>query len=282
MKHHLVPLLLMASLALHATAQTAPGNDQGPSGDWTVLAGVMGMHQPEYSGSNEGKNAVMPFLKLDYKEIIGMRGSGLVGAMGLYYRPLKRENWNMSVLALQELQGRAEDDAMALNGMGDRRANQYFGLEAEYRWHDFSSTLEILKGTRDRSGMLAGLTLNHSTQLSERIELEWSLAAIWGNRDYQAWEYGITPEQAVRRQALRDAGDSNLAARDGEPYWPGAGMHEVRAGANLRWLLNDQWSSLAMVNYGRLLGDAANSPLTRSKGQVSVGLGLVYRFVLGD
>jgi outer membrane scaffolding protein for murein synthesis (MipA/OmpV family) len=246
------------------------------------MLGAMGMSQPAYSGSDEEKSDVMPFVELDYKEIVGMHGSGLVGAMGLYYSPLKRENWAMRILALTEMQGRDEDDAKALKGMGDRSANQYFGLEAEYRWQDFTGTVEILKGAKSDSGLLAGVTLSHSTQLSESLELEFSLAGIWGDGDYQAWEYGITPAQAARRQALLDGGNTNLTARDGKPYSPGSGMREVRAGASLRWMLNDRWSTFAMIEHGRLMGDAADSPLTRSKGQTSAGLGLVYRFAFGD
>jgi len=282
MKHHLILVFLLATLGGSVAAQTAPGKDQGPGGDWTALIGVMAMSRPEYSGSDEEKSVVLPFLKLDYKDIVGMGGSGLVGAMGLYYRPLKTENGSMRVLALREMSGRDEHDARALKGMGDRRANLYFGLEAEYRWHDFSSTLEIAKGTRDSSGMLAGLTLSHSTRFSERIGLDLGVTGIWSNQDHQAWEYGITPAQATRRQALLDAGDTDLRPEDGRPYAPGAGMREVRASAKLRWSWNDRWSTMAMIEYGRLMGDAADSPLARSRGQASAGLGLVYRFAFGD
>jgi outer membrane protein len=59
------------------------------------------------------------------------------------------------------------------------------------------------------------------------------------------------------------------------------GAHSARAGAQLRYQYNPQWEVHTHVEYQRLLGDAAASPLVQQRGspnQVTVGVGASYSF----
>ncbi len=282
MKHPLIPSLLAATLAISAplSAQDGPA---GPQGDWTFAIGAMGLQRPAYSGSSERRTSVEPFVELDYKGLVGIKGSSVVGgAAGIYVRPLQRGSWTLGALFLTEMGGRNEDDAKALKGMGDRDANAFFGLEASYRTEAFFGSMEVLKGSKSGSGMVAGLTVGRSIQLREGIGLELGLTGIWGNQDYQVWESGITPVQASRRQALIAAGNQDLRAADGRTCTPRAGLREVRASAMVQWEVTDRWKTFAVVEHGRLLGDAADSPLTRRKSATGVGLGFAYQFCGGS
>jgi outer membrane scaffolding protein for murein synthesis (MipA/OmpV family) len=59
-------------------------------------------------------------------------------------------------------------------------------------------------------------------------------------------------------------------------------MREVRAETNLQWRVAERWTVFAVIQQGRLLNDAANGPLTRSKNQTGFGLGFGYRFTGGN
>jgi outer membrane protein len=59
------------------------------------------------------------------------------------------------------------------------------------------------------------------------------------------------------------------------------GAHSVGAGTQLRYQLNPRWEAHSYVEYSRLLGDAAASPLVTQRGspdQTKVGIGVSYSF----
>jgi MipA family protein len=59
------------------------------------------------------------------------------------------------------------------------------------------------------------------------------------------------------------------------------GLHAAGAGSQWRYQVTPQWEAHAFIEYDRLLGDAAASPLTKQQGsanQVRVGLGASYSF----
>ena len=54
------------------------------------------------------------------------------------------------------------------------------------------------------------------------------------------------------------------------------GAHSAGAGAQVQYRINPQWEVHSYVEYERLLGDAANSPLVTARGsvnQTTVGIG---------
>jgi MipA family protein len=59
------------------------------------------------------------------------------------------------------------------------------------------------------------------------------------------------------------------------------GAHSVGAGAQVSYRITPQWEVHAYVEYERLLGDAAKSPLVTLRGspnQTTVGIGASYAF----
>jgi outer membrane scaffolding protein for murein synthesis (MipA/OmpV family) len=69
------------------------------------------------------------------------------------------------------------------------------------------------------------------------------------------------------------------AARTVKPaYEPGAGLREAALSAGFRTEIEDKWIVLGGASLGRLLGPAAKSPLTLSKTQWGVSIGVARRF----
>ncbi|NTV74388.1 MAG: MipA/OmpV family protein, partial [Holophaga sp.] len=292
MKLHLLPpMLVMALVApgvLPMAAQSPgptssqdapPPPDPGPpQSDWSIAAGVFGQHGPRYLGSEESQSKAAPFLKLDYKDIVGFQPSqNLDRTMGLYVRPFQTGPWSVSLLAMGEILGREEKTAKALKGMGDRKRGLFYGLELALRTEPVTASLEILKGSSS-TGLVAGLNLSHELHFGERWGLELGLGTTWGDKDYHAWDFGITPSQAARRASLIQAGNLDLRPADARPFTPKAGLREVRAQATLQWRVTDRFMPLGMLQHGRLLNDAAASPLTRARNQTSFVLGFAYQF----
>jgi outer membrane protein len=76
--------------------------------------------------------------------------------------------------------------------------------------------------------------------------------------------------------------DAVQAAASGLPvYQPQGGVRAIGFGVQARQQWTPQWATNAFVEYDRLVGDAARSPILSRNGsanQVTVGLGLSYAF----
>ncbi|HEY5167416.1 MAG TPA: MipA/OmpV family protein [Pseudolabrys sp.] len=79
--------------------------------------------------------------------------------------------------------------------------------------------------------------------------------------------FGITPTQSVA---------------SGLPVYDACGgLRSFGAGAQARYEWSRQWATHIFVDYERLAGDAANSPLVTQPGsrdQIQVGIGVTYSF----
>jgi len=73
-----------------------------------------------------------------------------------------------------------------------------------------------------------------------------------------------------------DAAQSQIAGI--APYRAKSGINTVSGSARATYLLTDHWSLGTHVSYGRLQGDAANSPVTTNKTQRMYGAFVMYRF----
>jgi outer membrane scaffolding protein for murein synthesis (MipA/OmpV family) len=62
------------------------------------------------------------------------------------------------------------------------------------------------------------------------------------------------------------------------PYHPQAGLRNVGLGAIWREELSDRWTGFVSASVGRLLGPAADSPLTRKLTGGGVQAGIAWRF----
>ena len=89
--------------------------------------------------------------------------------------------------------------------------------------------------------------------------------------EYHRSYYGVTP---------------SVAAATGLPVFdPDGGFHAVGVIAGLTYMLSENWGLYTYAGYDRLIGDAADSPITQafgSRNQYSAGLGLSYTFNVVD
>jgi MipA family protein len=76
--------------------------------------------------------------------------------------------------------------------------------------------------------------------------------------------------------------DAAQSAASGLPvFYAKGGFHSVGAGVQARYQWTPQWAVRTYVEYDRLMGDAASSPLVTARGssnQVTIGLGATYSF----
>ncbi len=130
-------------------------------------------------------------------------------------------------------------------------------IEVQYQ-HDVSSTA---------SGGLLFFGGSYRFDATERLRLRAIALATYASDSYNQTFFGVTA-----------AG----AAASGLPeYKANGGLRDLGLTLTAKYEITGGWGITGVVNYRRLLGDAADSPIVSREGdanQLSFGLGISYRF----
>ena len=89
----------------------------------------------------------------------------------------------------------------------------------------------------------------------------------WGSDKYNRAYFGVTPAEATA---------TGLSA-----YAPHSGIYAVGAMAGAQYRVSARWGLFGFAGYGRLIGQAARSPIVRqggSRDQLTTGMALTYTF----
>lgn len=106
-----------------------------------------------------------------------------------------------------------------------------------------------------------------------------------------AWTFSAGPRMTLASGVYMDAyfgvtsgeAATNLAIPDTAAFAPGGGVRSVGLAGAATYRFSPQWAATAYARWDRLVGDAANSPITRvigSPNQYTVGASLAYSFTI--
>lgn len=162
--------------------------------------------------------------------------------------------------------GRSESRSPGLAGMGDIRRTLRSRLTLRYQPDDqFIVSAALSADMLGRGGgLLADLGGSHQWSLGHgRLLIAGVGVSLADQRYMQSW-HGVSDEQA---------------ARSGHPpYHPAAGLRALSLGLTYRHEFGPSWSSFVGLNHSRLLGPAADSPLTLKPSATSLSGGVAWRF----
>lgn len=160
----------------------------------------------------------------------------------------------------------AGDDA-ALTGLNDIDRAYELGLKAGYDAGPLNAYGSLRKGFEGHSGLTGEIGVRYRTELSDRMTL-WSGVEIgYGDSDYNATYFGVTPAESI---------SSGYAV-----YSPEGGANVAAIKFEGRYALTDRTALLGEVQYGKLIGDAGDSPIVQDRYQPSLRLGIVRNFSFG-
>lgn len=233
--------------------RSALGQDLGLVG-FVILSG------PAYAGSDKRRETALPVL--DYQWENGWF-AGASNGIGINFSLNPQFRYGLRVTADF---GRKESRADALRGMGDIEAKAegggFFNFALSDEWQ-VTSSLRYGAGTGG-SGLVGDVGLAYGMSLTPqwRIGASAGLSAV--NADYMQTYFGINASQAAR---------SGYAA-----YTPDSGLRDARASVSLRYGIDPRSALSTVIEYNRLLADAADSPLTRRRNVASAALFYTYVF----
>lgn len=262
----LIPALLASCVAVISTgaaqAQSAP-SDRGPHGVVAIGPGVV----PEFDGSRDMR--VLPFVMADVRWgglNVQVRGPGLradiISDSRFAFGPvigarLPRNNADGRIGLLPEIDTAIEAGAF----VGYRFGGDQFGqgaLQMELSMlHDVSGT---------HNGLLATASASYSAVSRRDFFLSIDAQTTLANADYTRTYFGVDRAGAPA---------SGLAA-----YRPDGGIRDVGAGVTAGYWFSPKFGITARAGATYLVGDIADSPITREgrRWQPATGLMLSYRF----
>lgn len=253
---------IITGLGLLAAVLTAAG--AASAADWTVRLGVEGRVLPSFEGSD--RYILAPFPLIDIRRA-GTPERFHSPRDGASFGLIDSNGFRLGPTAKIKFPRRVRDDA-DLTGLGDVSWTFEAGLFAEYwpaQW--LRTRAELRQGIGGHRGLVGDLTADVVVPVAPKLTLSGgprlTLVTAAANEPY----YSITAAQAAA---------SGLPA-----YVSGGGVQSYGVGAQARYDLTPNWESHIFVEYSRLAGDAANSPLVRLRGrpdQIQVGIGLSYAF----
>lgn len=259
-------LRIMASVVGIATgsagAWAADESDTASSlSKWSVVIGAGGAYAPDYEGSDDYEFQPFPFASIVYDDFIFIEGTSL-GVSLLNYEGLKA-----GPIARYGM-GRDEDDNDALDGLGDVDDSIELGGFAKYEvgiWSAAMTVTQDVGGGHD--GMVAEMETGVALPLSENLRSSIEASASWADGNYMDTFFGVSRSQSVK------SGHDRFEA--------GSGFKDVGIMLGLDYMVTEAIGVSGRVQYKRLIGDAADSPIVEDGGsadQFFTGMFLTYKF----
>jgi outer membrane protein len=258
-----------------APAPTAPAAFAPPVPNWIVTVGLEGRIVPEWPGAADKKLGLtaLPLFNVrkegDPPDFFGPRdsfGVNLVNVSAFQFGP-----------AVQFIGDRQAQNYKELYGLGSVSYTAQVGAFANFwalPWLRLRG--EIRQGIGGETGLTGDVFLDAIGQFGP-----WQLSG--GPRMTLQSTSAVSPYFTIT--AAQAAGTVQTAPTSGlvplSPYNASGGIYSYGAGGQVQYRFSPQWEVHTFVEYQRLTGSVANSPIVTVRGsanQLTYGLGGTYSF----
>lgn len=235
----------------------------GENQRWDFRLGAGLELEPTFQGSNSTETEIDPFVVAAYR---ADWGNVFLTGGGLGFSRMLTDSFGIQ-LQLETEDTREEGDDPRLQGLGNQDEELELEIAGRYFMGPWTLDASIAPATGDKGIVwFVGGSYTQRT-LDDRLFLTISADLSGSDKDNQQTDFGITPAQS---------------AASGLPeYSPNGGLKSFGLDLSAEYRLSSRWYLYANIDYERLLGDVADSPLVTmggSENNVEAGIGLFYRF----
>lgn len=218
---------------------------------------------PDYMGSNNYRVRVIPLIDIKYEDRIHLNGSRLS------YNIWEKGTFSAGPLMNVRF-GRDAGQNSVLEGFGEIGDTLEFGGFVRYQTKAAMISAEYRHGIGAGIGSSVLLTAGHGIYKNGRFSAMLAARARWMDQKTMQTNFGLTAAQ------------SEASAQGLPAFRTGAGVAEANANLVGSFELNEKVRLLSLISFGKLLGDAADSPIVTdgrgSSTQVITGIGLAIAF----
>lgn len=229
--------------------------------NWQVAVGLGAAYAPEVMGGEKYEASLMQSLDIAHRS-----GFFVSTSKGLGWSYAVNPNWQAAIFLTASEERDEKDkltDKINFKGMGNIKSGAQAGLALNYTLGDLELSATLLNGLANRNkGRQITIGADYTAYGSEHFALILNSELTASSSDYQQRWFGVTAQQAKQ---------SGFKA-----YQAGSGLTQGSVGVTAIVPLNKELRLVNTLSYKQLLGDAADSPLVKSKGSAHVSSFLQY------
>lgn len=254
----MTPKTTLVSAAVLLQALTLAGAARAEGTRPFAFSAMVGAgYAPIYEGSDNSE----AFPLLDFNVSFG-DGRFFAGTRGIGYAPVLTDTLSVKMGIAYGGGRKMKDDPVNLAGLGDIDDEALGLLSAEYMMGQIGIGADILAGAD--YGVTADLKVFSTVALSDRISLGGDIGATYADTGHMQQYFGVTAAQSAA---------SGLAE-----YGAGSGIKSGGVGVTFSYACTEATSVMLGARYDRLMGDAADSSISRDASQTSAFVGLSTNF----
>lgn len=253
-------LLFISGVAFCYTGNIlAQHRDQAQDKQWHVTAGAGVIARPDFPGSDSLEVLPIPAFNITHGDRWFLNGDGL----GAYL--VKRERGSLSLSLAPDVTRRDESDSPHLRGLGDVDRTAVARLKTAYDFGPVTASATLSTDIADRGhGTVAEVALQSGVELTQRLTLNYGVAARWIDDEYCESFFAVNSIQSQR------SGFSQYEARNG--------IGDARLFVNAVYALSPRWIVTAGGAAAQLQGDAKDSPIVEDDSYFQFDAAVLYRF----
>lgn len=263
----LLAAVLLSGVSGAATAADLAGEVPPSAQDgWIATVGAKITVDPEYPGSGDYSVFGLPSLGLrrasDPEPYAALDDSFSFG--------ISISRWLRVGIAGDYLDDRNKDDDSRLKGLRPIDWTAEAGGFVEVwpvEW--LRGRVELLKTFNGVDGFVANVAVDAIVPVTERISIAFGPRLSVVDDAYMRTYFGVTPAEAAKSKVIH------------RTFRPDGGIESAGAAAAVSYQFDDNWRATLGGGWDRLVGDAADSPITRrigSEDQFWGGLRIAYSF----
>lgn len=225
---------------------------------WSVFGGASVAYSPRYDGADEHHVLGGPTIQIRYRDI-AFASTG----EGIGVNVLRGKNYRAGAAMVFDLGRRAvdSDDTKGLGNVNTAPELKFFG---EYLIFPVVLRADTRKAFGGHNGWIADVSAYMPVYGKEKFFVFIGPSVTLADDHYMSRYFGVSPTQA---------------AASGYPtYTAHAGLKSANAGGSVTWMMTDHWIMNVLAGGQRLLGDAAESPLSLNRIQYATTLTFGYQF----
>ena len=267
----LASAMIFAAVSLTSVSAIAEENSNQPSRNWELWVGGGMAWSPEYLGSDESPSGGTPFA-FGYYDKERYRLFLVGDEAGVSVKFTEDSPLSLSLSAKMGEFTRDHDDDDLLLDTPDLSNNFQLlgGLEADLSFATLSTTLRYapisseydgsVYADEDYSGLMVDVDIDRQLMKIPFIFM-FNAGATWMNDE------GMEANFSVLHPTTQL-----------EAYEASGGMYDLHASAKMVLMLHEHFGTLYIADVQKLIGDAADSPLTQEELQKAFYILAFYRF----